>query len=443
MAYHDGNEGCHTDSLARPALRSNPRKDKVSASSRCAMEQQPVQRHDLRLQRIQFDQRQRAFRDFAPAVHAGFGLLHFAAGGPAQKFASIVNRSRFAQRGTGQRFNGITPQQLAPILMEELAGCENIAPRHFAAISDDHADDALTLQPGSGAGESPLQLLYEAVHGSAHAPGLVDFPVRLRRRFRRNGFREIGGADAWLRSIARRERTGCSGHGAPGNRGPHFGLLLVHRSLLADAGVHDGLRRGELRATARPAAVLHAENIEWQRLGANRHDAILADNAILLAAADQFSGQQQQRTLAAVDEHELVYRGACAVIRDGVNSIAVAHHADSPALADDHVTAREAFFQRQKAAGVLRGAANHGKNRNVFVDDWIEDAQIAFRTGSGLMWVWSSPNKSEASKSGDGRQGGNGNSEKRALHGTSLQGIRKTCSGIRTGRLRFLARKQN
>src|SRR5712664_3702485 len=185
--------------------------------------------------------------------------------------------------------------------------------------------------------------------------------------------------------------------------------------------------------------------IERQRFRSNRHDAVFADDAILLAAADQFSGQQQQRTLAAVDEHELVHGGAAVILRhgNGPNLAAVAHHADSPAFADDHFAARETFFQRQKAAGVLRGAANHGKNRNVFVDDWIEDAPMAFRTGSGLMWLWSSPNKSEASKSGDGRQGGNGHSEKRALHGTSLQGIRKTCSGIRTGRLRFLARKQN
>src|SRR5467141_770993 len=86
---------------------AGPRKEKISTSSRCAMEQQPVQRHDLRLQRIQLDQRQRAFRDFAPAVHAGFGLLHFAAVGPAQKFASIVRRRRFAQRRTRQRFHGI------------------------------------------------------------------------------------------------------------------------------------------------------------------------------------------------------------------------------------------------------------------------------------------------------------------------------------------------
>src|SRR6266851_1036939 len=415
----------------------------LAASSLCPMQQKPVQHHRLRLQRIQLDQRQRTFRDFAPAVHAGFRLLHFAPVGPAQKFASIVNGSSLAQRGSRPRFHRVTAQQLAPILMEEFAGSEYVAPRHFATVSDDHADDALTLQPGSGARESSLHLLDKAVDRSAHTPGLVNFPVRLRRRLRRNGFLEIGSAETRCRSVGCGRGTGCSGHSASGNRSPHLGLLLVHRSLLADAGMHDCLRRRELRTAACPAAVLHAEDIERQRFRSNRHDAVFADDAILLAAADQYSGQQQQRTLAAVDEHELVYRGACAVIRDGVNSIAVAHHADSPALADDHFAARETFFQRQKAAGVLRGAANHRKNRNVFVDDWIEDAPIAFRTGSGLMWVWSSPNKSEASKSGDGRQGGNGNSEKRALHGTSLQGIRKTCSGIRTGRLRFLARKQN
>src|SRR6267143_2994334 len=120
--------------------------EKLTTHSRSPMQQQPVQRHSLRLQRIQFDQRQRAFRDFAPAVHTGFGLLHFAAVGPAQEFASIVSGSGFAQRGTRQRFHRVTAQQLAPVLMEEIAGSEDVAPRYFAAIRDDHADDALTLE---------------------------------------------------------------------------------------------------------------------------------------------------------------------------------------------------------------------------------------------------------------------------------------------------------
>jgi len=64
--------------------------------------------------------------------------------------------------------------------------------------------------------------------------------------------------------------------------------------------MHDALRCSELRVATGPAAVLDAEHIERQRLCADRHDAILADDAVLLAAADQFAGQKQQRPLAAM-----------------------------------------------------------------------------------------------------------------------------------------------
>ena len=43
------------------------------------------------------------------------------------------------------------------------------------------------------------------------------------------------------------------------------------------------------------------EYVERQRLGAYRDDSIFADDAVLLASADQFSGKKKQGPFAAVD----------------------------------------------------------------------------------------------------------------------------------------------
>src|SRR6267142_1243391 len=262
------------------------------------MHQKPMQRHDLRLQRIQFDQRQRTFRDFAPAVNARFGFLHFAAIGSAQKFASVISGSGLAQRRTRQCFHGVAAQQFAPVLAKEVAGSKDVAPGHFTTVGDNHADNTFALQPRGRACKAPLNLIDEAVNGTANAAPLIDFPVRLSGRLDGNRLSEGLGADArWrrrLRGSSRRHSYRC--RSAAGNRGPYLVLLLLDR-LFANAWVDDGLRRSELRAATGPAAVLDAKYIERQRFRADRYDAILADNAVLLAAADQFAGQQQQRPL--------------------------------------------------------------------------------------------------------------------------------------------------
>src|SRR5882757_4528963 len=343
------------------------------------MKQQPVQHHGLRLQRIQLDQRQRTFRDFAPAVHASFRLLHFAAIGSPQKFTGVISGSRLAQRRTRQRFHGVAAQQFAPVLAKEVAGRKDVAPGHVSTVRDNDADNPLALEPRRRACKPPLYLIDEAVDGAANSAPLIDFPVRLRRRLDGNRLSESVGADA--RSCRKRRsrlrRHSDRGRRTTGNCGPHLILLLLNR-LFANAWVDDGLRRSELRATPGPATVLDAEYIEWQRFRADRYDAILADNAVLLAAADQFAGQQQQRPLATVDEHKLVHRRAGVVLRRPHHA-AVAHHPGSPALADNDFAPGQAFFQREKAAGVLRGTAYHRKYSNVFVDNRIEDAPIALR----------------------------------------------------------------
>src|SRR5258708_4822574 len=99
----------------------------------------------------------------------------------------------------------------------------------------------------------------------------------------------------------------------------------------------------ELLPVQRPCST---QKTSRKRFGANRHDAVFADDAVLLAAADEFAGQQQQRTLAAVDEHELVHRRVILRRCSGPNHAAVTHHAGRAALADDHLATGQTFFQR-------------------------------------------------------------------------------------------------
>src|SRR5260370_316980 len=79
----------------------------------------------------------------------------------------------------------------------------------------------------------------------------------------------------------------------------------MYRGAFANAGVDDGIRGGELRA-AGPTAVLDAEDVERKRRRTDGDNAILADDAVLLAPADEFAGEEQQRTLAAIDQNKLV-----------------------------------------------------------------------------------------------------------------------------------------
>ena len=57
-----------------------------------------------------------------------------------------------------------------------------------------------------------------------------------------------------------------------------------------------------------------AEDVERQRFGAGRDDTIFGDDAVLLTAADELAGEQQERPLAAIDQDELVDGRAAGVI---------------------------------------------------------------------------------------------------------------------------------
>jgi len=61
---------------------------------------------------------------------------------------------------------------------------------------------------------------------------------------------------------------------------------------------------------------------------------VLADDAVLLAAADEFAGEEKQRTLAAIDENQLIDAGSRGVI--GMNAaVATARESRGAVFADD------------------------------------------------------------------------------------------------------------
>jgi len=128
--------GAHASACA-PTVMSPP--------LRGAMQCEAVEGHGFGLQRIELDLGELAFGDFQPAVDAGLALLDFAAVQAAEKIPGVIARGDFTQGRPGQGFDGVAAQELAPVVIEEVAGGEDVAPGDFAAVGHDHADDALTL----------------------------------------------------------------------------------------------------------------------------------------------------------------------------------------------------------------------------------------------------------------------------------------------------------
>ena len=110
------------------------------------MQEQTVKGHGFGLEGVELDLGELAFLDFAPAVNAGLGFLSFAAVQTAQEVVGVVARGDLAVRGAGEGFDGVAAQKFAPVVIEEIAGGEDVAPSHFAAVRHHYADDALILQ---------------------------------------------------------------------------------------------------------------------------------------------------------------------------------------------------------------------------------------------------------------------------------------------------------
>src|SRR5260370_23564693 len=258
------------------------------------MQEQAVKGNCFWLEGVELDLRELPFLDFAPTIDAGLGLLSFTAIQAAQEFVGIFARGSLAVGRTREGLDGVAAQQFAPVVIEEIAGSEDVAPGDVSAVSHNHSDDAFILQAGSGLREAALHFVDEIIDGYAHGARLVNFFV---------GFRATVASDGRLEIIAGnlRARSGWSrfGVGAVANRLPDFGLCLINGGAFANAGVDDGIRGGGLRA-AGPTAVLDAGGVERKPRRTDGANAILARDPVLLSPADEFAGEEQQRTLAAI-----------------------------------------------------------------------------------------------------------------------------------------------
>src|SRR5260370_30892098 len=273
------------------------------------MKEQTVKGNCFWLEGVELDLRELPFLDFAPAIDAGLGLVSCTAIQAAQEFVGSFARGSLAVGRTREGLDSVAAQQFAPVVIEEIAGREDVAPGHVSTIGDDHSDDAFILQAGSGLREAALHFVDEIIDGYAHRTRLVNFFL---------GFRATVATDGCLEIVPGnfRARSGWSrfGVGAVANRLPNFGLGLIYCGAFANAWVDDGIRGGELRA-AGPTAVLDAENVKRQRSRADGNDTVLANHAVLLAAADELAGEEQHRTLAAINKNQLVDGSADALGR--------------------------------------------------------------------------------------------------------------------------------
>ena len=145
--------------------------------------------------------------------------------------------------------------------------------------------------------------------------------------------------------------------------------------------MNDGIRSGELRASG-PAAVFDAENIEREWRSSDWNDAVLTNDAILLAAANEFAGEEQQRTLAAIDENKLINGSAGGGLGNIYGpSVARTRQAFRALLADEHFAGGETFLECEKQTGVLIVGTHDGENGDILVIDGVEEPPFAFGPG--------------------------------------------------------------
>src|SRR6266852_4262035 len=185
--------------------------------------------------------------------------------------------------------------------------------------------------------------------------------------------------------------------------------------------MNDGERGRELR-TAGPTAVLDAEDVERERRCASGNDAVLADDAVLLAAADQFAGEEQQRAAAAIDQEKLVDGSAGAGLGN-VNgaAVATANHGFGTLLANEHLTVGETLFESEEGAGVLAEGADDGEDGDVLIGGGIKEPPVALgprrRSGRGAR---GRADKSQAAERGDTKQSADQGGENRTFHESLL-----------------------
>src|SRR5207245_7154287 len=133
-----------------------PRVAANEITSARAMQEQAVKSDGLGLKGVELDLGELAFLDFAPPINARLGFQGFAAVEPAKEFSGVFARSGLAIRGPGEGFDGVAAKKFVPVVIEEIAGSEDVAPSDVAPVSPDHSYNAVIFQTSSRLSETPL-----------------------------------------------------------------------------------------------------------------------------------------------------------------------------------------------------------------------------------------------------------------------------------------------
>src|SRR5882724_7466083 len=209
--------------------------------------------------------------------------------------------------------------------------------------------------------------------------------------------------------------------------------------------MNDGFGGGEIRA-GRPAAVLDAEDIERERVGSGGNDTVLADDAVLLAAADEFAGEEKEGSLAAIDENELIDAGSAGIVRRNAVA-AIAHDADAALFADDNFAGSETFFEGEEMSGVIGGTGDDWEDADVFVSDGVEQAPVAVAFGRVGRRRGIGRDEAEQTESGNADETAEEGREYGTIHEkppeTRLRGQTESAFGGRTRGRRKLAERPN
>src|SRR5262249_42164936 len=192
--------------------------------------------------------------------------------------------------------------------------------------------------------------------------------------------------------------------------------------------MNDGVRVAEGGAGG-PAAVFDAEDVEREGISAHGDNPVFADDAVLLAAADEFTGEEEKRPLAAVDENELIDGGAGGIrgANDAVAAIAVAGHAFGSLFADDDLAGGEAFIESEESGRIAFGRTDDRENREVSVGDGVEKAPVAGRFAGRWGGGIGAEDEAEGAEPGQAEQSGEQRSEQVAIHESLL--VQGWCRG--------------
>ena len=354
--------------------------------------------------------------DFAVTVDADLAFGVFAAvGGSVEEALGVGDGSGFMCRTGRQAFGGVGADELGPVAREEFGVGEEIGPDDLAAHGDDDSNSVFLTEGG----ERLLAGLHEAgsllidfgadglvlhrlgVAGGAEA-GATAHDAAVHRQIGDGAVGDgdgLGGNGDGLGPAGDRRRRssrlggGCSHCGDGAVDGiPDLLLTLGDHCLLTDLGLDheaaDCAAAGcaELAGAFGPAAVFDAEDGEVDGVGSGGNDAVLGDNAVLLAAGDDLAGEQEQRAVGVVDQDQGVDLVALLARRGGRAAAGTDETAHFAGFGDLDFAGLEALIEGEELAA-LRGSAvraNHGKESEVAAFDRFEDTIAA-----GGCGIWS------------------------------------------------------